>query len=81
MSETGHLGRDSILPDQYDRSGNFLFPGGFPTQTPVARVPIYEPYGNISERAYSGKLECIDLRTITPDFLLAVPSETDGNHE
>ena len=56
-SETGTLGRDSILPGHYDLPEKFFdFPGRFPIQALFARVPIYERYGKISGRAYSGKI-------------------------
>ncbi len=45
-------GRDAS-PSSFPSARNF--PGGFPSQTLFARVPIYERYGNISGRAYSGK--------------------------
>ena len=32
------------------------FPGELPIQTLFAKVPIYEPYGKVNERAYRGKL-------------------------
>ena len=55
-SETGHLGRDSILPGHYDRPGNFSIFRRIPNSSPICKGSVYERYGKISGRAYSGKL-------------------------
>ena len=41
------------------RTDIFDFSGGFPTQTPFAKVPIYDRYSNILEGADNGKLVCV----------------------
>jgi len=38
---------------------------------------IYESYGKISGRAYSGKISLIELPPNLPDYLLAVPPEEE----
>jgi hypothetical protein len=50
-TETGHLGGGLPSPSQYDLNRNFS--KELAIQALFARVPIYEPYGKISERAYS----------------------------
>ena len=48
--------RGPCLSRKPDASGGISdFSGEFPIQALFAKVPIYERYGKISERAYSGK--------------------------
>ena len=49
-------GRDSILPGHYDRPGNFSIFRRIPNSSPICKGSVYERYGKISGRAYSGKL-------------------------